>query len=131
LGRIFFAHPKQGWDEARIREACAFLEQATNCEIIDGRGAFNLYFASCRKNWDRWAEKMGRGTELDGSPLFECIVVPDDRVARATALIVEHALAVQRPVLAWDTVGTKFYRVSTIVDDAPDDRFFGWRLITV
>ncbi len=128
---ILFAHPRQGWDAQRVADACTRLAQITRMPVESGREAHERLFPACRRSWDRWTERVGRGVALDGTPLYNVFVVPEGPVARATAQIVTHALDAGRDVLAWDVDGTGgCKRVIAIRDEAPGDEFFGWRLVT-
>jgi hypothetical protein len=130
MSRILLCHPKQNWGDAEITHAIDVLSSATGAEVVSGRAAYKQYYAASGRNWNRWIERMGRGTNLDGSPLFDVYVVPGLECARATAQITEHALAVGRDVLAWcESADRPFRRVARIENSRPNDQFFGWRLV--
>ncbi len=118
--RFFLAHAKSCTDEDLDRlvgEASAILDR-----MAEGK-AFNLtlareYFEDRFKaagSWDAWINEVATGIEYGSrSPLFKAILVPDGPIGTATAKMIERALAVSKPVVAFKG-GLQARRITRVV----------------
>lgn len=97
--RILLAHPR-AWDPGDVAAALRPLRaRYPQHEIVAGRDSFSQMSQSLG-GWEEWARWCGSGTGADGRPSYNVILVPGETCGRATAQIVQGALAAGRAVFS-------------------------------
>jgi len=76
--------------------------------------------------WQGWARDVAVGEDEYGRPTFHTIIVPDERVGKATAGIIQDALDVGKPVYFWRT--RELVSVKTVQAVDQEDWKQGWKL---
>lgn len=129
--RFFIAHSKSCGDEDLdeiIQDASALLDRLSKGRAFSvtlGREYYALRFPICG-SWDAWCNEVATGVEYGTrSPLFKAILVPDGRIGAAMSKIVERALAVGKPVIAF-RAGGEARRVRSVVCVDRRDFKTGW-----
>ena len=135
--RAFFAHPK-AWDDeiinAAVAEVAASLRasQSEAVEVISGRDDFQANLAS-EGNITGWCRSVTRRRDRDGRRWYDLIAVPKtDGIGKATASIVEDALAVRLPVAQVEFLDDGTIDVQRVagVDHVDAENYIaGWALI--
>jgi hypothetical protein len=134
--RIFIAHPKGLPDlelaalEGRVAAAFRLLagSRADDYKIVPvlGKDDFDARWSRLG-SWEAWAREVVRGRFHPASdePRYHAIVVVSEKLGNATRLIVEEALAAQRPVMRLHEDGTLAV-VQGVALQIPDDWKAGW-----
>lgn len=131
--RVFLAHPK-AWSDMTIDEACEQVQEdlahATwlQFEVTAGRDCFRDNFRSWG-GWNGWAREVAIGRDMNEQYNFDVLVVPSSPlVGKATAGMVEMALAERKPVVFWHaTFGVA--RVDRLSVNDNKNWQSGWELI--
>jgi hypothetical protein len=125
--RILIAHAK-GEDAAEIDALVKEVQEASpGAEVIKASDEWQRSFSSLG-SWGAWTSFVGGGRDVNGAPTYDTYVCPREYVGRATAQIIETALASGRNVI----LGRKgeFNLVSSIIVEDPDSWVAGWKLVT-
>jgi len=129
--RAFLAHKRQ-LDDRKIDQLVAGAtlllrgKGADFAKVISGRDDFKERSASLG-GWQGWARDVATGEDEYGSPSFHAIIIPDERIGKATAGIVQEALNVGKAVYFWRK--SELLSVQTVEAVDPKDWKQGWRLI--
>ena len=134
MERAFFAHPKS-WDDERIDGFVAALRTALpGVEVTTGRDDYASNIAS-EGHINAWIRSVTRRRDVDtGRRFYSLVVVPEERVGKATSAIVGEAIAASVPVVfaELDGDGTSVQQGTAVraieVVDA-EDYFTGWRCV--
>lgn len=138
IERVFFAHPK-GWDDERINDFAQAIHDSIAHEtshdvlVVPGRDDFQQNIAS-EGNYNGWCRSIVRRTDQRGERFYGVIAVPKspDGIGKATAAIIEDAIAHELPVVEVSIVdGDMSLAAVTGIETVDDDNYVsGWRLIT-
>ena len=129
--RVFLAHPK-AWTDAQIDAKVAEVRAALPAaEVISGRDSFAAT-AHGSGSWSAWATEVGSGTDANGDPTFDLILVPDVFCGKATAQIVDAALRSSREVIALKIARDIYGKVVRsdwfpVVAVQIDEETYGWK----
>ena len=130
--RFFLAHAKSDEGErliALISAAHMAISRVANGKpytLTTGRDFFEQHFKRLG-SWAAWATEVATGFEyLTRRPHFDAILVPAGRVGAGTAAIVEKALAISKPVYAYQ--GEKSARVVGVSCESKKDWQTGYKL---
>ena len=94
--------------------------------VIAGRDDYKARSAALG-GWQGWARDVATGEDEYGNPSFHAIIVPSERVGKATAGIVQSALDVGKAVYFWRK--GELVSVQNIKNIDPEDWKEGWKLI--
>jgi len=124
--RIFIAHAK-GEDPDAVDELVRDAHEASpGAEVVKASEEWKRTFASAG-GWAPWAQQVGSGRDVNGQPTYDVYVCPREYVGKATAQIVEAALAVGRKVIFG--TGGDFSSVVSIIEEDSQSWVAGWRLV--
>jgi hypothetical protein len=80
-------------------------------------------------SWDGWARDVATGRRYpDYEPKYHVFVCPDLQIGKATAQILELALAERKPVLYWPSNSMTPVKVIGVNEDDPQNYKGGWSL---
>ncbi len=128
--KAFLAHKRQ-LDDRKIDQLVAGAtlllrdRGADFARVIPGRDDFKERSASLG-GWQGWARDVATGEDEYGNPSFHAIIVPDERIGRATAGIVQDALNVGKAVFFWRK--GELVAVQTVETVDQEDWKQGWKL---
>ena len=124
--RILIAHAK-GEDETTVEGLVQDAKEAVpGAEVITASDEWKRTFASAG-GWGPWAQQVGAGRDLNGAPTYDVYICPREYVGKATAQIVEAALAAGRRVIFG--CGGDFSPVTSIIEEDSQSWVSGWRLV--
>ena len=134
--KVFLAHAKGATDNQIvewINDIVRWMKRDDiDAHVVPGVQDFNENIAS-DGNFDAWSRNVPtRRDTFTGAKLYSAICVPTRTVGKATANIIEKALAIDTPVFVFDYVEKEavFFQVRDI--ETLDSRNFiaGWQLHT-
>jgi hypothetical protein len=129
--RLFIAHRKAEEDLDALKssvESALTASKLSNFTLTLGRDDYEEKFKSAG-SWDAWIERIATGIHpITRKAIYDGLVVPDAKVGKATAKMVELALSKKKPVLYLTSDGA--VKVVTGVE-RKDLRNFqsGWELL--
>jgi len=110
MKRYFFAHPyamEDGEIDDHVQFYQAWLDKKLpggGTQVIAGRDDFNAN-ARALGGFRGWPSAVATGTIMGGDARFHCFIVPGRHVGKATAEIVQKALAAGKSVALWQKDG--------------------------
>jgi hypothetical protein len=114
--RVFYANGRNESDDD-VSSACARLCTVLGSEhaVVSGKDDYKTHFSRCG-SWDAWQRDVGVGVDYASrAPRYDAFVVPTREVGKATAKILEHALAAGKRVLLIEgVVGESNCRLSPV-----------------
>jgi len=80
-------------------------------------------------SWDGWTRDVATGRRYpDYEPKYHIFVCPDAQIGKATAQILELAIAERKPVLYWPPSSMDPVKVVAVSEDDPQNYTGGWSL---
>lgn len=121
MNLVLFLHPRAMADED-IDQAMATIQASTKHPVTSGRDHFRQH-AGRAGGWSGWQRRVVQDAQL--------LIVPGDRVGRATGQILELALARKLPIVVSQPDGAGPYaRVLSVVCVDKKDWIAGYKVIT-
>ncbi len=131
--RAFLAHPK-GWNDGQIEASSNALKQSLEARtgqtwsVVPGRDDYNDNIYS-DGNFNSWIQSVPRRIDsFTRDRLYAAIVVPTERMGKATAGIMTEASKVGMAVIH-QAADHSLYQVDDLIEDDGDDYQNGWFLV--